>query len=68
MPQLPTLTVTDEQAQRLLAAFGSVENYKAWLKDALVMRVLDHERSVEERNRQLERQLEAEEFRKQISI
>jgi uncharacterized NAD(P)/FAD-binding protein YdhS len=43
MPALPTFTVTDAQAQRLLAAFGSVDNYKAWLKEQLVRYVVDHE-------------------------
>lgn len=31
MPDLPTLTVTDPQAARCLAAWGSVAAYKAWL-------------------------------------
>lgn len=31
MPALPTLTVSDEQAARCLAAWGSVGAYKAWL-------------------------------------
>lgn len=28
---LPTLTVTDDQAQRILAAFGSEADYTRWL-------------------------------------
>jgi hypothetical protein len=43
MPSLPTFTVTDAQAQRLLAAFGSVENYEEWLLRAIVGYVLSFE-------------------------
>lgn len=39
MPTLPTIDVTQAQADRLLAAFGSVAEYKAWLRQALVARV-----------------------------
>lgn len=31
MPDLPTITVTTAQAQRCLAAWGSVESYREWL-------------------------------------
>lgn len=31
MPTLPTLTISDEQAARCLAAWGSVAGYKQWL-------------------------------------
>lgn len=31
MPALPTLTITDEQAARCLAAWGSAGAYRAWL-------------------------------------
>jgi hypothetical protein len=47
MPNLPTFTVTDAQAARLLAAFGSTENYKAWLKQQLTAYVLDKETEAE---------------------
>lgn len=30
---LPTLTVTDDQAQRILAAFGSEADYLRWLTE-----------------------------------
>jgi len=43
MPALPTLTVSQAQADRLLAAFGSVAAYKQWLKDSLVQYVIDAE-------------------------
>lgn len=36
MPTLPTLTVTQAQADRILAAFGDANAYKAWLKDRIV--------------------------------
>lgn len=32
MPNLPTVSVTQEQADRILAAFGSVASYTDWLK------------------------------------
>lgn len=35
MPDLPTLTVTQAQADRLIAVFGDVAAYKAWLREAL---------------------------------
>lgn len=31
MPTLPTVTVTQTQADRMLAAYGSVTAYKQWL-------------------------------------
>lgn len=31
MPTLPTVTVTQTQADRMLAAYGSVAAYKQWL-------------------------------------
>lgn len=31
MPTLPSLTITDDQAARCLAAWGSVAAYKTWL-------------------------------------
>lgn len=43
MPTLPTLTVTQAQADRLLAAFGSTAAYKEWLKDALIGYVIHQE-------------------------
>jgi hypothetical protein len=43
MPALPTLTVTDEQANRMLAAWGSAENYSAWLKSEIIEFVLNKE-------------------------
>ena len=68
MPNLPTIFVTDAQADRLLAAFGSVENYKAWLKATLIDYVVEHEDRVarnawfeqqREKNRTLRQQLES---------
>lgn len=43
MPNLPTLTVTDAQASRITAAFGSVTAYKQWLKEKIIEHVLDFE-------------------------
>lgn len=56
MPDLPTLTVTGPQATRLLQAFGTTGDYKAWLKSALLDEVhrrearrLDEEANVAKR-------------------
>jgi hypothetical protein len=43
MPTLPTLTVTDEQATRMLAAWGSAAEYSKWLKDEIIEFVLNKE-------------------------
>jgi uncharacterized NAD(P)/FAD-binding protein YdhS len=43
MPNLPTLFVTDAQATRMIAAFGSAENYKTWLKEQIIRYVTDYE-------------------------
>lgn len=49
MPDLPTLTVTAQQAQRCLDAWGSVAAYKSWLAAS----VRDYVRA-EETRRQVE--------------
>lgn len=46
MPNLPTLAVTDPQATRITAAFGSVANYKTELRKWIKDRVLQHEAQV----------------------
>ena len=38
--QLPTITVTDDQAARMLAAYGTVANYQTWLADSIIDFVL----------------------------
>lgn len=35
MPDLPTLTVTAAQATRIQNAYGSVEQYRTWLRQAI---------------------------------
>lgn len=35
MPDLPTITVTQPQATKLLALFGNANEYKKWLKEAV---------------------------------
>lgn len=35
MPDLPTINVTAAQATRIQDAFGGVEQYRAWLRDAI---------------------------------
>lgn len=47
MPNLPTLTVTDAQATRLLAAWGSVAAYKEWLRQNIISYVLTVEGETE---------------------
>lgn len=44
MPQLPTLTITTEQADRCIAAWGSVTAYKQWLAEEVKDFVLTKER------------------------
>lgn len=68
MPTLPTLTVTDAQATRLLAAFGSVENYKAWLKEALIARVVEHEAREVEQNAAIARENNRVKLQTEISL
>lgn len=43
MPTLPSLTVTDTQLAKCVAAFGDAAGYKAWLKTALRDEVLRRE-------------------------
>ena len=43
MPVLPTLTVTQAQADYLLGVFGTQEAYKAWLLAQIKGRVMDLE-------------------------
>jgi hypothetical protein len=43
MPDLPTIQVTQTQADRILAAFGTVTNYKTWLKNTVRDAVINHE-------------------------
>jgi hypothetical protein len=43
MPTLPTFTVSDANAQRILAAFGSPENYRRWLKSVIIAKVQAYE-------------------------
>lgn len=40
MPDLPTLTVTDAQAQRIQNAFGGVAAYREWLRAQIKQHVL----------------------------
>lgn len=35
MPDLPTITVTTAQANKLLEVFGDANGYRAWLKEAV---------------------------------
>lgn len=43
MPALPTLNVSDAQAQRITKAFGSVSAYKEWLKGQIIDFVINNE-------------------------
>lgn len=45
MPMLPSIEVTQTQADRMLAAYGSIANYKQWLTQSIIDYVLaDEER------------------------
>jgi len=43
MPNLPSITVTDTQLAKCVAAFGDAAGYKAWLKAAVRDEVLRRE-------------------------
>ncbi len=43
MPNLPTITVTDTQLAKCVAAFTDAAGYRAWLKTALRDEVLRRE-------------------------
>lgn len=43
MPALPTLTVTQAQADRMIAAYGSVTAYKQWLRESIAAFVAHRE-------------------------
>jgi len=43
--QLPTIKVTDSQAEQLLAIFGDVASYKEWLKRELRTKVIKKKRA-----------------------
>ena len=67
MPQLPTLTVTDVQAARIIAAFGTVEAYKEWLKERLINHVLDVEDQAENQAYAEKREADRAEFKASIT-
>lgn len=43
MPNLPTIEVTEAQAERLFAVFGDVQTYRRWLRERLVEHVRAHD-------------------------
>lgn len=43
MPTLPTVTVTQAQADRMLAAYGDVAGYKRWLVESIKTYVVEQE-------------------------
>ena len=45
MPELPTLTVTQEQADRAVAAWGGAVSYKQWLRAQVAAYVKASERA-----------------------
>lgn len=45
MPDLPTVTITDTQAARVLAAFGTIAKYRAWLRAQVTDAVRERERA-----------------------
>lgn len=62
MPDLPTITVTSAQAQRIQSAFPGgtqaekIEAYKVWLREALRSYVIDSEQRtiIDNRNRDID--------------
>lgn len=60
MPDLPTLTVTQAQADRMLAAYGSAAGYRQWLKTAIINYVTVTEMAnLRAQHQQAERDIEA---------
>lgn len=45
MPDLPTITVTAEQASRMLAAYGDTATYRTWLRRQVVEYVVAAEQN-----------------------
>jgi hypothetical protein len=58
MPTMPTIDVTQAQADRALAAFGSVANYKRWLADSVRDFVVNKERQAINLRHEQQRQAE----------
>ena len=58
MPTMPTIDVTQVQADRALAAFGSVANYKRWLADSVRDYVVNKERAAINLRHETQRQAE----------
>lgn len=63
MPDLPTITVTQVQADRMIAAFAdidksktAVENYRAWLKRQIIAFVISQETSQRDKAYNVERE------------
>ena len=54
---LPTIQVTDAQAQRITAAFGTTEEYRKWLRRQVAERVIRYENSA--RTQALQAELDA---------
>lgn len=48
MPDLPTISVTAAQATKLLNLFGSVDEYKRWLKEAVRVEAIRRHTVVEQ--------------------
>lgn len=49
MPDLPTFTVTDAQAQRLMRVFGTPAAYREWLRRQITAAVKEFEAKEQER-------------------
>lgn len=68
MPTLPTFEVTQAQADRLINAFGSVDNYKAWLKERLIEYVIESEARQEYLNWQATQNNKGDQTRQELDI
>ena len=55
MPDLPTVTVTDVQAARILAVFGTVTKYRTWLRGKVAdeVRLRERDALIASKNREI---------------
>ena len=66
MPTLPTLTVTQAQADRMLAAWGDTESYKVWLKEQIIKYVIEWEKTLKQRQFLIELEQDEQETRQTL--
>lgn len=62
MPMLPTCEVSAAQGERILAAYGSIENYRNWLKHSVREYVLQYEMDEYRRTHQVDMATQAQQI------